>query len=577
MTSMAQSYGRAGPGEAPRLVGSLIAILSIAAGVIHVSAAADHENLPVMMAGFLLVAVCQVALGGLLLWRRPSRLLLAGAVSLMLGSVGMWVVSRTVGLPLLPGGHMEPIGFKDGITVLLELASIPLLMLMFASELDRVRMPSARLRTQAVAFTGAAAFMLFVPALVMGGGGHHSADQVAAMGGHSHGGDGESASAGQSASAHGHGSGAGTTAAGGSDAGSGDHHGTAGAELASAGSGGGHGHAGVGVSSGGAMPTGGDSGSTGGGHEHGGSGGGDKSEKKESTGHEHGGSGDKKKSSGGGHEHAGQGGAQHGGGAGHGDGGHGGGGDHGDAPEGEEPISLTYDEGQPARNGRPGQSPTLTFRSESGPYEEGAHSHELHGGGGQGCRPTPQQQAVADKLYHDTNAVLKRYENNPAAALADGFTQIVGPADRFVHMINFDRVFNPTILKPGEIESFMYAQTDRGLVPLGGMYIMPAEFKDGKVTPTEPKHGPVVAGCLTRWHKHEGWVAAASTAGTNWEETPEMLHVWTYPGLDPWSHYSGPRDRHLLAAVGRGPELLPRLARRNERLLPLGVTFAVCG
>ena len=168
------------------------------------------------------------------------------------------------------------------------------------------------------------------------------------------------------------------------------------------------------------------------------------------------------------------------------------------------------------RRGVPG------FRSESGPYE------------------TPEQQAIADNLFADTNAELKKYENNPAQALADGFYQVVGPADRFVHMINLDRVFDPTILDPAEIESFMYAMTDRGLVPLGGMYILPAEFKDGKVVPTEPKHGPEVAGCLTRWHKHGGWVAGVSTGSTNWEETPEMLHVWTYPGTDPWSHYSGP-------------------------------------
>jgi hypothetical protein len=481
-------YGRPDSSDAARLVGRLTAVFSIAAGVIHISAAADHENLPVMLAGFLVVATLQVSLGGLLLWRRPSGLLVVAALGLMLGSVGVWLVSRTMGLPFLPGGHMEPIGFKDGVTVLFELASVPGLLLLLSPELGRVSLPSPRLGTQALGFAGVASFMLFVPALVLGGGEHHSHDQMEAMGGHSHGG--------------------------------GDGHGHGGEELARAGGADGHGHG-----------AGGDSGDrSGGGHEHGEAGAGLS---------QSGGSG------GGGHDHGGSGGGNggHGAGGGHDDG-------HGDGSgggDGEEPMSLTYEESEPAKNGRPGKGPRLVFRSENGPYEKGAHSHELHGGSSNGCHPTPEQQAAADKLYADTTAVLKRYENNPALALADGFTQVVGPADRFVHMINTERVFSSTILEAPQIESFMYAQTDRGLVPLGGMYILPAEFKDGKVVPKEPKHGPQIGGCLTRWHKHEGWVAGVSTGGTNWEETPEMLHVWTYPGLDPWSHYSGPELATLWA------------------------------
>ena len=49
----------------------------------------------------------------------------------------------------------------------------------------------------------------------------------------------------------------------------------------------------------------------------------------------------------------------------------------------------------------------------------------------------------------------------------DVLEQVVGPADRFVHMINWDRVFDAKLLDPARIESFMYAQTDRGLVVIG--------------------------------------------------------------------------------------------------------------
>ena len=39
-------------GDPVRLVGQVAAVLSIGAGVIHISAAGDHTNLPVMFAGF---------------------------------------------------------------------------------------------------------------------------------------------------------------------------------------------------------------------------------------------------------------------------------------------------------------------------------------------------------------------------------------------------------------------------------------------------------------------------------------------------------------------------------------------
>ena len=188
-------------------MGCATGLFSIAAGVIHVSAAADHQNLPVMMVGFIVVAVLQVALGGLLIWRRPDPLLLVAALGLMLGSVGMWLMSRTSGLPFLPGGHMEPIGFKDSVTVLFELATVPGLLLLMSPELGGIRLPSARLGAQALAFLSAFTFMLFVPALMLDGGSHHAAGQAGhphADGGH---GDGQVLKAG--AGGHGHGNEAG--------------------------------------------------------------------------------------------------------------------------------------------------------------------------------------------------------------------------------------------------------------------------------------------------------------------------------------------------------------------------------
>lgn len=183
-----------------RLVSCSVGLLAIAAGVVHLSAAADHTNLPVMMAAFICTACAQVLLGGLLVARRPSKPLLLAGAALMLGSLFAWFVSRTVGVPFLPGGHMEPIGFKDGVVKVLELGSVAGLLLLTSREIHSVSLPSTRLATRALGGLGAGVFALSVPALVLGGGDHHSASELAGAHGHSNGGE---AVAGHGDGAHG--------------------------------------------------------------------------------------------------------------------------------------------------------------------------------------------------------------------------------------------------------------------------------------------------------------------------------------------------------------------------------------
>jgi hypothetical protein len=522
--------------SAGRVVASVTAILCVGAGIVHVSAAADHENLPLMMGGFLAVAALQVALGGLLLWRRPSGLLLVAALGLMLGSVGMWLMSRTMGLPFLPGGHIEPIGFKDGVTVLFELASVPGLLLLMSRELQGVRLPTPRLGAQAIAGIGSAAFLLFVPALMLGGGEHHSHDQAVAIGIHSedgHGHGGEELASADGADGHEHGDvpgeagGAGSASGGGGGHGEhgdhGDHGGGAAAGLAQTGSsaGGAHDHsAGSGGESGG---SGGDSGGSGDhadGHDHGG---GDRRGSKRKSGaregHDHG----KEGNSGDTHDHAG--GEQ----------------DHGDHGGSEQPDNgppgpddggtiawgrhrLDYEPAEEGKNGEPGTGYTFSWK---GPADasQGGHPHSSGA-----CNPTPAQEAAADRLYRATKRELAKYANNPGQAFADGFSWFFGPTDRIVHMLNPDRVYDPTVVDPDEIESFLYAMTDRGWMPIGGMYIMPKARMAG----------PAIGGCRTQWHHHGALVETLSSAGTSRDgETREMLHVWTYPGLKPYGHYDG--------------------------------------
>jgi hypothetical protein len=348
---------RPGLGDAGRLTSYVIALLSIGAGVIHISAAADHVNLPVMMAGFLFVAAVQVGFGGLMLWRRPSRLLLVGFVALMLGSIQMWLMSRTVGLPFLPGGHMEPIGFKDGVTVLFEIAALPGAFLLMSRELPRITLPSGHLGRQLLAGLGAGMFALAVPALVLGGGGHHSAAQ---MGGHAH---GEAAESGHGSGGHGHGEEQGE----GPFSAHAEPHGSAGHGEGGHG-GDGHGKDGQGHDGGEAA---GGSGGSGGGHAHGASSPGDASLAQGGGSHPHGGT------TGGnvpaGHtDHGGSGGGMD-----HGPGGHG---DQGRAREGHGDHGSTGEQDTRQHGGHGGGGHGGGGHEEQG-GGHGGGGHEEQGGG----------------------------------------------------------------------------------------------------------------------------------------------------------------------------------------------------
>jgi hypothetical protein len=128
-------------------------------------------------------------------------------------------------------------------------------------------------------------------------------------------------------------------------------------------------------------------------------------------------------------------------------------------------------------------------------------------------------------------------------------------------MVAPERVRDPRILVADEIESFMYAVTDDGLVPIGGMFMMPAEMTTEGMRPTEPTAGPELGGCLTRWHDHGADGFGTLFAGGR---TPEMLHVWTHPTMEPWGHYDG-RDVAQLSTPG---SFVPSLCRESEPTPP---------
>jgi hypothetical protein len=116
---------RAGPDRNPARVLSVIALASIAAGAINLTAAAtvgrgSAQNL----AFFTVVGVAQFAWGAVALARAPRWWLALGAAGNLV-VVATWVVSRTVGLPVGPeAGITLPVHFPDSLATALEVVVV---------------------------------------------------------------------------------------------------------------------------------------------------------------------------------------------------------------------------------------------------------------------------------------------------------------------------------------------------------------------------------------------------------------------------------------------------------------------
>ncbi|HKY76956.1 MAG TPA: hypothetical protein VJS45_12495 [Acidimicrobiia bacterium] len=130
------------------LLRSGVASLCLAAGVLHVSAAADHRGMAGHVAFFLVVASLQSALGAAVLLARPGRWL-AVATAVNLAAALVWTFSRTTGLPVDGSPVPEAIGFKDGITTMIEIgaAAGAGLWWLLPDGARRVVLPSGRLAT----------------------------------------------------------------------------------------------------------------------------------------------------------------------------------------------------------------------------------------------------------------------------------------------------------------------------------------------------------------------------------------------------------------------------------------------
>jgi hypothetical protein len=158
---------------------ALIALLSASAAAIHLAAGPEHvEALGDLGLGFYWAALVQGVFAVAWLASSRSRRLASFGIAANLALVAAWAVSRTVGLPALPGGA-EPVGSADAVTVLLEVGLVALLMLHEAPR-DRRRSDHDRPRaigTSALLAVGGVAVLATAIAMVDIGAGHHGEDQ----------------------------------------------------------------------------------------------------------------------------------------------------------------------------------------------------------------------------------------------------------------------------------------------------------------------------------------------------------------------------------------------------------------
>ena len=112
--------------------------LSVLAGLLHLIVMPEHFDEWLGYGLFFLVLALAQLVYSVLLLRRPSSrtVLVAGIVGNAL-IIGLWAVTRTVGIPLGPAsGEVEAIGVVDTVSKLAELALIGYLFLLLRNSVQ---------------------------------------------------------------------------------------------------------------------------------------------------------------------------------------------------------------------------------------------------------------------------------------------------------------------------------------------------------------------------------------------------------------------------------------------------------
>ena len=118
-----------------------VALLTLGVAAIHFAAAADHMPEYVPWGVFFIgLGIAQVTMAIAVVAAPSRRLFIAAAVGTA-AVIGLWLISRTVGVPIAPQPwHPEPAGLLDFMATVLETISIVLFLLLIRSP----RRPKAR-------------------------------------------------------------------------------------------------------------------------------------------------------------------------------------------------------------------------------------------------------------------------------------------------------------------------------------------------------------------------------------------------------------------------------------------------
>jgi hypothetical protein len=103
----------------------LVAAVAFIDGLIHIGAAVDHfGEFPLYTLVFAVLATVQMAWAGMIL-RRPSRPVLLFGCAFTVSVVGLWVASRTIGVPIAPRAWVpEAVGVADLVETIGEIATV---------------------------------------------------------------------------------------------------------------------------------------------------------------------------------------------------------------------------------------------------------------------------------------------------------------------------------------------------------------------------------------------------------------------------------------------------------------------
>jgi hypothetical protein len=141
------------------------AMFLLGPAAIHFAVAPEHLRVyPPYGLFFMLVGLLQVALAAAVVLR-PSPPILLGGAAFSLLVIAVWLLSRTVGLPIGPTpGIPEAIGLADLLTTLMEWIAV-ILLLIADARLDRRRPLHGVRLTIGLVPVGAISFLLTLAAI----------------------------------------------------------------------------------------------------------------------------------------------------------------------------------------------------------------------------------------------------------------------------------------------------------------------------------------------------------------------------------------------------------------------------